>query len=98
MTGHTFSMPTTVTSLFLATALATSMPMKELPMITIFFFPSPMAVLIAFVCEISLRTKMLPSSLKPGSGSFLGVPPVARTSLVYGNELPLFVETFGKIN
>ena len=38
---------------------------------------------------------MLPSSLflKPGSGSCLGVPPVAKMSFVYGKDLPVFVLT-----
>ena len=37
---------------------------------------------------------MLESSLKPGRGRLLGVPPVAKTNLVYGYELPPLVETF----
>jgi hypothetical protein len=36
---------------------------------------------------------MLDRSLKPGSGSRRGVPPVARTSFVYGKVLPDFVLT-----
>ena len=58
-------------------------------MTTIFLpFFSPTAERIFCTSETVRRTKMFLSSLKPGSGSFLGVPPVARTSFVYGYDLP----------
>ena len=39
------------------------------------------------------RRKIFPSSLNPGRGRGRGTPPVARTSLVYGTDLPDFVAT-----
>lgn len=36
---------------------------------------------------------MLPRVLKPSNGKARGVPPVARTSFVYGHDLPDLVET-----
>ena len=79
------SMPTIETSLSAERALATSIPMKEEPITTIFFFfCSPTAERMAWTSGMVRRRKMLESSLKPGKGSALGVPPGARMSLVYG--------------
>lgn len=66
-------------------AFETSMPMKELPITTMFLpFSSPMAESMAWTSGMVRRTNMLERSLKPGRGSLLGVPPVARMSFEYG--------------
>lgn len=83
------SMPMIETSLLAARALPTSIPMKEEPTTTTFFpFCSPTALRMACTSGMVRRRKMLESSLKPGRGNALGVPPVARMSLVYEWEEP----------
>lgn len=79
------SMPTTVILWLDERALATSMPIKELPITTIFFpLLSPMAERMACTSDIVRIKNTLDKSLNPGRGRTLGVPPVARISLVYG--------------
>lgn len=76
------SMPTIVTLWSFERALPTSIPMKELPIMTMFFL-SVAAARMACTSWIVRRVKMLDSSpLKPGRGRVRGIPPVARTSLV----------------
>ena len=83
-----------LTSLSEDSALPTSMPIKEEPTMTIFLpFFSPTAERMACTSGIVRRRKILERSLKPGKGRAFGVPPVARTSLVYWWEEPEAVET-----
>lgn len=67
--------------------------MNELPITTTFFLPSPSAERIFWTLFTCLSVKILYSSLNPGRGSDLGIPPVASTSFVYGMFFPDFVDT-----
>ncbi len=88
------SIPITETELLGASALPTSMPIKEEPTTTtFFFFSSPMALRMAWTSGMDRRRKTLDRSLKPGRGRALGVPPVERMSFVYLCEEPEAVET-----
>ena len=88
------SIPTTVTVLLAERAFATSIPMKEEPITTMFFFlSSPTAARMACTSGTVRRRKTFSRSLNPGMGSFLGVPPVARMSFVYDADLPDLVDT-----